>query len=316
MMKTTRYVGLDVHGETIAAAVGEGHGKARSLGQFPNRPESVRRFIEQMGGSEGLKICYEAGPTGYALYWQLTKMGIECEVVAPSLIPRKPGDKIKTDRRDALALCYQSGTLTPVWVPALPQTHRAHGIHGARAVGVFERRSRSQRSDHTDGQRALETCARGSRLARATSTVAERAAEEDAADVAGWHLRDRVEGPGAPASQIHEVDLPPKAAREGGDGGRTRVRGLHLGDRPAGREPRHHERDVASELRTRFLDADPVHDEPGDDGPRAARKGEPSKVRYAVPNPRCLVRGSSRRIKDCEVHRCDHLASTNPRISA
>jgi len=119
MMKTTRFVGLDVHGQTIAAAMGEGYGKARSLGQFPNRPEAVRKFIEQIGGSAGLKVCYEAGPTGYALYWQLTKMGVDCEVVAPSLIPRKPGDKIKTDRRDAekLAECLQSGTLTRVWVP-------------------------------------------------------------------------------------------------------------------------------------------------------------------------------------------------------
>jgi len=101
MMKTTRYVGLDVHRETIAAAMGDGYGKAPSLGQFPNRPEVVRRFIEQLGGPEGLRVCYEAGPTGYALYWQLTKMGVNCEVVPPSLIPRKPGDKIKTDRRDA-----------------------------------------------------------------------------------------------------------------------------------------------------------------------------------------------------------------------
>jgi transposase len=119
MEKTTRYVGLDVHGETIAAAVGEGHGQVRSLGQFSNRPESVRKFIEQLGGPQGLKICYEAGPTGYALYWQLTKMGVACEVVAPSLVPRKPGERIKTDRRDAekLAQCFASGTLTSVWVP-------------------------------------------------------------------------------------------------------------------------------------------------------------------------------------------------------
>ena len=119
MEKITRYVGLDVHGETIAAAIGEGYGKTRSLGQFPNRPEFVRKFIDRVGGPRGLKVCYEAGPTGYALYWQLTKMGVECDVVAPSLIPRKPGDKIKTDRRDAekLAECYQSGTLTSVWVP-------------------------------------------------------------------------------------------------------------------------------------------------------------------------------------------------------
>lgn len=119
MIKTTRFVGLDVHSQTIAAAIGDGHGKAQGLGQFPNRPEAVRKFIERLGGPEGLKVCYEAGPTGYALYWQLTKMGVDCDVVAPSLIPRKPGEKIKTDRRDAekLAICFQSGTLTSVWVP-------------------------------------------------------------------------------------------------------------------------------------------------------------------------------------------------------
>lgn len=119
MDKNTRYIGLDVHGETIAAAVAEGRGRVRMLGQFPNRPESLRKFIEQQGGPEHLKVCYEAGPTGYAVYWQLTKMGVQCDVVAPSLIPRKPGEKIKTDRRDAekLAECYQSGTLTSVWVP-------------------------------------------------------------------------------------------------------------------------------------------------------------------------------------------------------
>jgi len=64
MMKSTRYVGLDVHGETIAAAMGDGYGKARSLGQFPNRAEAVRKFIDQLGGPDGLKVCYEAGPTG------------------------------------------------------------------------------------------------------------------------------------------------------------------------------------------------------------------------------------------------------------
>jgi len=66
-----------------------------------------------------LKACYEAGPTGYVLYWQLTGLGVPCEVVAPSLVPVKAGDKVKTDRRDAakLARCYRAGDLTPVWVP-------------------------------------------------------------------------------------------------------------------------------------------------------------------------------------------------------
>jgi transposase len=56
------------------------------------------------------------------LYWQLTKLGVDCEVIAPSLIPKKAGDKIKTDRRDAerLAQSYQNGDLTPVWVPTSP----------------------------------------------------------------------------------------------------------------------------------------------------------------------------------------------------
>ena len=66
-----------------------------------------------------MRVCYEAGPTGYALYWQLTQLGVQCEVIAPSLVPMKSGDRIKTDRRDAerLARSYQAGDLTPVWVP-------------------------------------------------------------------------------------------------------------------------------------------------------------------------------------------------------
>ena len=121
MSKNTRYLGMDVHAETITAAIAEGRGRIRNLGKFPNLPEAVRKLIEKLGGGKSLKVCYEAGPTGYALYWQLTKLGVDCEVIAPSLIPRKPGDKVKTDRRDAekLAQCYQNGELTPVWIPDL-----------------------------------------------------------------------------------------------------------------------------------------------------------------------------------------------------
>lgn len=120
MSNCTRYLGLDVHAETITAAIAEGRGQIRSLGKFPNRPEAVRKLIEKLGGGKNLKVCYEAGPTGYALYWQLTKLGVDCEVIAPSLIPKKAGDKVKTDRRDAekLAQSYQAGDLTPVWVPS------------------------------------------------------------------------------------------------------------------------------------------------------------------------------------------------------
>ncbi len=120
MRKTTRYLGLDVHAETIAVAVAEAgrHGEVRSLGVIPNRPESVRKLIKKLGGAE-LEACYEAGPCGYGLYWQLESLGVHCEVVAPTLVPVKAGDRVKTDRRDALKLarCFRAGELTKVWVP-------------------------------------------------------------------------------------------------------------------------------------------------------------------------------------------------------
>jgi transposase len=110
---------MDVHAETIAVAVAEGRDLARSLGTIANRPEAIRRMLGKLGNPGKLKVCYEADPTGYALYWQLTRLGIHCDVIAPSLIPTKAGERIKTDRRDAekLARSYRSGDLTPVWVP-------------------------------------------------------------------------------------------------------------------------------------------------------------------------------------------------------
>jgi transposase len=118
-MKRVKFVGLDVHAETIAIAIAEQDGEVRSLGVIPNREDSIRKLVRKLGPVEELRFCYEAGPTGYVLYWQLSRMGAKCAVVAPTLVPVKAGDRVKTDRRDALKLArnYRAGELTAVWVP-------------------------------------------------------------------------------------------------------------------------------------------------------------------------------------------------------
>ncbi len=117
------YVGLDVHKETIAVAVAE-PGRAEPLyrGEVANRPKSVEKWLVKLSqGYEGglLAFCYEAGPCGYGLYRQILASGHDCQVVAPSQIPKRPGERVKTDRRDALKLArlLRSGDLTAVWVP-------------------------------------------------------------------------------------------------------------------------------------------------------------------------------------------------------
>ena len=119
MKDKVRFLGLDVHAETIAVAVAEPDGSVRSLGTIANRADSIRKLVQKLCPVEQLKACYEAGPTGYVLYWQLAELGVQCAVIAPTLMPVKAGDRVKTDRRDAerLARSFRSGDLTAVWVP-------------------------------------------------------------------------------------------------------------------------------------------------------------------------------------------------------
>ena len=127
MKQVRSFVGMDVHKATISISVAEDgrSGPVRFLGVIPNTPEAVHKMAKQLARHGELDFCYEASGCGYGIHRQLTGLGHKCTVAAPSMIPRKPGQRIKTDRRDSekLAILHRSGDLTPVWVP--DTTHEA-----------------------------------------------------------------------------------------------------------------------------------------------------------------------------------------------
>jgi transposase len=116
------YIGLDVHKESIVVAVAEGglRGEVREYGRIANTAAALDRLLRKLGvNGMTLRFCYEAGPCGYGIQRRMSAQGDECIVVAPSLIPKRAGDRVKTDRRDAasLAKLHRAGELTAVWVP-------------------------------------------------------------------------------------------------------------------------------------------------------------------------------------------------------
>lgn len=145
---TEVFVGLDVAKARHAVAVAEDgrQGEVRYIGEIGADTDSVRRLVTKLEKRHGrLHFCYEAGPTGYGLYRQLTKLGHQCTVVAPSLIPRKPGDRVKTNRRDALQLArlLRAGELTAVWVP--DEAHEAmRDLIRCRQMAVDDLRRKRQ----------------------------------------------------------------------------------------------------------------------------------------------------------------------------
>lgn len=116
------FVGFDTSKKRHALAVAESgrDGEVRYLGEIDSSPATVEKVVSKLAARYiKLYVCYEAGPTGYGLYRQIKGLGHDCKVVAPSLTPKKPGDRVKTNRRDAVTLArlHRAGELTSVWVP-------------------------------------------------------------------------------------------------------------------------------------------------------------------------------------------------------
>lgn len=220
-MEKLRFVGLDVHKDSITIAVGETDGGAPEvIATVPNETKSVLKQLKKLGPVAALRSCYEAGPTGLGLYRALTAAGVSCVVVAPSLVPQKSGERVKTDSRDAVKLArfLRSGDLTPIHVhdeasEAMRDLERArddaknaervarHHLskfllrHGRRYPGktTWTRQHlewiRSQQFEHEAHNRVLPEYVRaveeaGARVERLTKDIVEL--------VESWHLKPLV----------------------------------------------------------------------------------------------------------------------------
>ncbi len=221
---SSAYVGIDVAKERNAIAIADGKrgGEVRYLGEVDASPASMTRVVRRLADKYGrVQFCYEAGPTGYGLHRLITTLGQACMVVAPSLIPRRPGERVKTNRRDAVALAklLRADELTAVWVPdegheairdlvrarsAAVETLRVHkqqvsafmlkhGRHYPRKKAWSMRYLRwlqEQRFEHPAHQIVLQESLEAVRLAKERVERLERAIEEF---LPAWSLAPVVE---------------------------------------------------------------------------------------------------------------------------
>lgn len=148
MRQFSKFIGLDTHKSTIAVAVADGlGGSARFYGEIANTPEAISKLVRKLcPDGEVLSFCYEAGPCGYEIYRQISRLGHHCSVVAPSLIPTKPGERVKTDRRDSekLSRLDRAGELTPVWVPDQEQEAMRDLTRAREDMKDLERRTKQR----------------------------------------------------------------------------------------------------------------------------------------------------------------------------
>ena len=148
MAEFSAYVGLDVHKDAITVAVAlPGREEAVYRGEINNQRKSLLRLIRSLSPhGEMLSFCYEAGPCGYGVYREIIETGHHCEVVAPSLIPRRAGERVKTDRRDAvkLARLHRSGELTAVWVPDAEQEAMRDPTRAREDMKAIEHKARQR----------------------------------------------------------------------------------------------------------------------------------------------------------------------------
>ena len=148
MKKYSKFVGLDVHkADIVVGTANADRGEAGYYGTIEHAPHAYLKLAKKLSKSGGeVLFCYEAGPCGYEVYRQLTKAGYDCTVIAPSLIPKKSGDRIKTDRRDAVSLArlLRAGELTPIWVPDKEQEAMRDLTRAREDMKTMERQSRQR----------------------------------------------------------------------------------------------------------------------------------------------------------------------------
>jgi transposase len=210
MEQPTRFVGMDVHKDTIVVAVtatGE-VGKATPCGTFPNTAAALEKLVKRLrqAGSGPVRFCYEAGPCGYGVHRTLAKLGEDCMVVAPSMISRKSGDRQKNDRRDAasLAVLHRGGLLTAVWVPDAAHEAMRDLIRARQAAVKAVRTARQQLSAfllrheriHSNGGKAWTKAHRGWLAAQSFAQPAQQIVLEESIEAVrlGEQRRDRVDG--------------------------------------------------------------------------------------------------------------------------